>query len=418
MHALGQHLTGDFFGCASRLLDDAAHLESELIRVARDVGATVINATFHHFAPHGVSGVVVIQESHLAIHTWPEGGYAAVDLFTCGDQIDPLAALPALQEVLGAAEVRHELQPRGRWEDLPPMPDFDATSHSPAPPVHYSRDLWFTARSETLALSLKLRGSRLFWHDSPQQRIEVYDSLAYGRFMALDGRIVISEHDERSYHEMLVHLPMHLLPQARRALVLGGGDGGAVRELLRYPQLSKVEVVEWDAAVSETVQRYLPELGRGLHDPKVQVYHEEALDWLTAQTKGRQDLILVDLVGSLSLWPEDQQWAFLHHLTQALAPGGMLMMAGPDPRHEAQAFLHTWRQLNRAFPYGSVATALVTMPTYPSGQISLLLASAQSGNLTEPRVDHSLQELQVYHPEMHRAAFVLPNDLRKRLAKG
>ncbi|MDD4848209.1 MAG: adenosylmethionine decarboxylase, partial [Bacteroidales bacterium] len=84
MAALGRHILVEFIGCKSETLNDVALIEESMVTAARKADATVINSTFHHFSPFGVSGVVVIQESHLAIHTWPEYQYAAVDLFTCG----------------------------------------------------------------------------------------------------------------------------------------------------------------------------------------------------------------------------------------------------------------------------------------------------------------------------------------------
>ena len=89
MRALGRHILVEFFGCEPQVMNDVAKIETAMVDAAAKAGATVINSTFHHFSPYGVSGVVVIQESHLAIHTWPEYGYAAVDLFTCGDSVDP-----------------------------------------------------------------------------------------------------------------------------------------------------------------------------------------------------------------------------------------------------------------------------------------------------------------------------------------
>ena len=89
MEALGRHILVEFYNCSPELMNDVVHIEKSMVEAAETAGATVINSTFHHFSPYGVSGVVVIQESHLAIHTWPEFGYAAVDLFTCGDSVNP-----------------------------------------------------------------------------------------------------------------------------------------------------------------------------------------------------------------------------------------------------------------------------------------------------------------------------------------
>lgn len=113
MAALGKHILSEFFNCDKQVLNDVQSVEIYMKRAALECGATIISSTFHSFNPHGVSGVVVIAESHLAIHTWPEYGYAAVDVFTCGQTVDPLIATHSLKEQLGASDVKTVLVKRG-----------------------------------------------------------------------------------------------------------------------------------------------------------------------------------------------------------------------------------------------------------------------------------------------------------------
>lgn len=101
--ALGRQLIVEYTGCAASLLGDVAHVRRAMVEAAEASGATVVADSFHRFEPHGVSGVVVIAESHLTIHTWPERGYAAVDVFTCGARVDPWKAHASLARSLGAA---------------------------------------------------------------------------------------------------------------------------------------------------------------------------------------------------------------------------------------------------------------------------------------------------------------------------
>jgi len=103
VHSLGHQLMVEYFGCSPELLNDSDHVRAAMMDAANATGATVVGEVFHLFNPHGVSGVVVIAESHLAIHTWPEYGYAAVDLFTCGDEIDPYRGFDLLLKALGAS---------------------------------------------------------------------------------------------------------------------------------------------------------------------------------------------------------------------------------------------------------------------------------------------------------------------------
>jgi S-adenosylmethionine decarboxylase proenzyme len=116
MQSLGRHLLGEFHGCDRELLDRSEHIRSELLAAVACAGATPIQDFVHTFTPHGVTGIVVIAESHFAIHTWPEYGFAAVDLFTCGDTVDPWSAFEHLAKGLRATthsvvEMRRGLLP-------------------------------------------------------------------------------------------------------------------------------------------------------------------------------------------------------------------------------------------------------------------------------------------------------------------
>jgi len=118
MKALGRHLIAEFYDCKPDVLNNVAQIEKHMNQAALEAGATIVNSTFHKFAPYGVSGVVVISESHLTIHTWPEYGYAAVDLFTCGDEVDPWKAFEYLKEELGARRTSVAEHLRGVYQEI------------------------------------------------------------------------------------------------------------------------------------------------------------------------------------------------------------------------------------------------------------------------------------------------------------
>ena len=98
MKSLGKHLIVELYGCSSELLNNLVQVEKILIEAVELSKATIVQPVFHHFSPHGISGVVVIAESHFTIHTWPEYGYCALDIFTCGDQIDPDESLQFMKD--------------------------------------------------------------------------------------------------------------------------------------------------------------------------------------------------------------------------------------------------------------------------------------------------------------------------------
>ena len=127
MQALGRHLLCEYHGCDRELLDRVEFIRTELLAAVTLAGATPVQEVVHHFSPHGVTGVVVIAESHFSIHTWPEYEFAAVDLFTCGDTVDPWAAFAHLEKVLRArthsvVELRRGLIPTRPGESLPHKP--------------------------------------------------------------------------------------------------------------------------------------------------------------------------------------------------------------------------------------------------------------------------------------------------------
>ena len=169
MNALGRHVLVEFFECSPEVLNDVIIIEKSMVDAAVEAGATVINSTFHHFSPFGVSGVVVIQESHLAVHTWPEYGYAAVDLFTCGDTVNPWISYQYLLRAFKASHgssmemLRGQLDLLKKTADLGDLPG--GTELTPEE-IKYNRNIWFTERGENIALSLRHRGDPLFREQS------------------------------------------------------------------------------------------------------------------------------------------------------------------------------------------------------------------------------------------------------------
>lgn len=124
---LGRHILAEFFECDSNILNNPTLVEKFMTNAALECGATVVQKCFHLFSPHGVSGVIIISESHLAIHTWPELGYAAVDLFTCGEKCDPKVAYEYLKKAFRSAKDSYSELNRGILE----AKDHSKLQHTP-----------------------------------------------------------------------------------------------------------------------------------------------------------------------------------------------------------------------------------------------------------------------------------------------
>lgn len=117
MHTVGRHLIAEYYGCDRSLLNDPDALRDHMLAASREIGVTVVGELFHRYAPQGVSGTILIAESHLSIHTWPENGYAAVDIFTCGD-LDPRPGFDLLGQRLKAESLRMQEIVRGIADDV------------------------------------------------------------------------------------------------------------------------------------------------------------------------------------------------------------------------------------------------------------------------------------------------------------
>jgi spermidine synthase len=425
--SLGRHILVEFHGCAAEILDDVGRLEAAMLAAARLAGATVIQSIFHHFSPFGASGVVVIQESHLAIHTWPEYRYAAVDLFTCGDTTDPWVAVHHLHQALGAASHSSIEMRRGSLRDLP-RPEQPADleqqrrDREPVEP-RLQRNLWFTDRDDNQAFSLRITGKTLFCERSPFQLVRVMESASHGRFLALDSMLLCTERDEFHYHEMMVHPALQLHPDPQRVLVIGGGDGGTARELLRYPSV-RITLVEIDEVVVRASRLHLPSLGSSLDDPRVDLRIGDGMAFVQGADPASYDLILVD--GADPTGPAEGLFSrcFLEACERALRPGGLLVAQGASPLFHADAFASLHQTLRLVFGKPRAHVLLFHAPSYPTGIWSHHIASKGDlhplTDLDDRRADaFSRREgLRYYDAGVHRASFQLPRFVRELLGCG
>ncbi len=367
MKSLGRHILVEFHGCSAEILNDVPRIEHSMLEAAVQSGATIINSVFHHFSPFGVSGVIVIQESHLAIHTWPEYRYAAVDLFTCGDSVNPWVSYESLK---GAFQAEHgsaiELN-RGQLELLEKIDidlgDMRDTATQKLMPPKHSRSVWFTDKDENIALSIRHKGDRIFQERSPYQLVEIFDTFKYGKMLTVDKMVMCSEKDETAYHEMIIHVPMLANPQVKNVLVIGGGDGGSVREILRHTQVENVTMVEIDEVVVRASREFLPSLSSSLDDPKLNLVIGDGIEYLKNAESESFDFIVVDSsdpVGpSVGLFSAD----FYKDVCRCLTPHGMMAAQSESPRFNQNAFVDLSHCLQDIFEPQNVHTYLAVIQT-------------------------------------------------------
>lgn len=418
MQALGRHILVEFTGCLADVLNDVATIEKSMIEAAQIAGATVISSNFHHFSPWGVSGVVVIQESHLAIHTWPEYKYASVDLFTCGETVDPWVSFEHLKKVFQANYSAIEMN-RGshhllkKTEFKPNRFNEDQSFSGSKESYKIARNVWFTDRDDRQALSLRYT-DMLFNETSPYQQVRVFNTPAYGKMLAINNMIMCTERDESHYHEMMVHPLMQLLQGAKKILVIGGGDGGTIREVLKYRDVEKVTMVEIDEAVVRASKAHLNTIATEFDNPRLELIIGDGIAFIEKSKDQSFDAIFVD--GSDPVGPAEGLFShgFYQNCWRALTPDGALVTQGESPMFHQKTFVELNHCLKGIFGEKRVHTLLFHATTYPSGMWSLQMACKRALN---PKADFNFQKaeafcqntkLSYYNAELHKAAFSLP----------
>ena len=233
-------------------------------------------------------------------------------------------------------------------------------------------DLRYTELSEVgMGISVKVN-STIFHDESDFQTIDIIDTPALGKMLILDGLVMTSDKDEFFYHEMISHIPMNSHPAPRNILVIGGGDGGTVREVLKHECVQKVVLCEIDGTVVECCKKYLPEIAGKLDDPKVEIQIRDGVEYISTQ-KEQFDIILIDSTDPLGpgvgLFTEE----FYNNVKNALKKGGIMVAQSESPFADQKEMKLMYALLKKVFPI--VRTYVGPMPTYPGGYWSWAFCS-------------------------------------------
>lgn len=281
-------------------------------------------------------------------------------------------------------------------------------------------DGWFSERGELWpgqAMSLKVE-EVLFHGQSEYQDILVFRSSTYGTVLVLDGVIQVTERDEFSYQEMLAHLPMFSHPEPRNVLVIGGGDGGILREVLKHDTVEKAVICEIDSEVIHLSKKYLPSLAIGYDDPRVEVHVMDGAKYM-ADHASEYDVIITDSSDPIGPAEVLFQPPFYAAMAKCLKPGGIVASQGECMWLHADLIAPIVKACRNLF--ANVEYAYTTIPTYPSGQIGFLLCSnvaSQTRSIRTPtrKPTQDVQKgLKYYNTELHCASFVLPEFAKRAL---
>ncbi|KAL3574818.1 hypothetical protein D5086_022919 [Populus alba] len=282
--------------------------------------------------------------------------------------------------------------------------------------VYFNNPMW---PGEAHTLEVK---EILYKGKSEYQEVLVFESTSYGKVLVLDGIVQLTEKDECAYQEMIAHLPLCSIPSPKTVLVVGGGDGGVLREISRHSSVEHIDICEIDQMVIDVSKKFFPQLAVGFEDPRVQLHVGDAVDFLRSTSEGKYDAIIVDSSDPVGPAQELVEKPFFETIARALRPGGVLCNMAESMwlhTHLIEDMISICRETFK----GSVHYAWASVPTYPSGVIGFVLCSTEGPPVEflnpvnpieklEGATKHK-RELKYYNSEVHSAAFALPTFLKK-----
>lgn len=272
-------------------------------------------------------------------------------------------------------------------------------------------ELWYTEEhTKNVRFSIKV-DKQLISMKSDFQRIDIFESQEFGRFLTLDGFMMLTEKDEFIYHEMITHVPMAVNPKAKKILVIGAGDGGTVRELVKYEHIKRIDMVEIDKMVVDVCREYLPKTANKLDNERVHIYYEDGLKFVRSKTN-EYDIVIVDSTDPFGPGEDLFTREFYGNCFNALKDDGILVNQHESPYYEAdaKATARANKQLRAVFPFATVYQ--LHIPTYPSGHWLFGFASKKYNPVEDLKADEWNKfgiETRYYNTELHKGSFALPN---------
>lgn len=278
-------------------------------------------------------------------------------------------------------------------------------------------ELWYTENhSDDIRFSIKV-DKQVYSDKSDFQRIDIFETKELGKVFALDGYVMITEKDEFMYHEMIVHVPMAVNPMIRDVLVIGGGDGGTVRELARYNYLKRIDMVDIDKKAVEACKKYLSITACSYDDDRVNLYFEDGVKFISDKSN-EYDLIIVDSTDPIGPGEGLFTKEFYNNCYRALKPEGILVNQHESPFYNmyAKQMKKAHDKIKDIFPICSVYQ--VHIPTYSSGHWLFGFASKKYDPVRDinANVWNGLKlNTKYYNTDIHVGSFMLPNYVKEML---
>ncbi|MBS1202405.1 MAG: spermidine synthase [Chromatiaceae bacterium] len=280
-------------------------------------------------------------------------------------------------------------------------------------------DKWFTeiTTAQGAAFSIRIR-EKLHEEMTPFQTIEVFATEGFGNLMTIDGIVMLSSRENFLYHEMMAHPALFTHADPRRVCIIGGGDCGTLREVLKHPAVESVVQIDIDAGVTQAAELYFPELTASNTDPRARLLFEDGIQWMKQAGAGNLDLIIVDSTDPIGPAVGLFTQVFYSDCLNALAEGGILVQQSESPLYD-MAILKAMHTAMRGAGFTDTRTLFFPQTVYPSGWWSATMAR-RGESLDGFRVEDARNkpfETQYYNAEIHQGSLAQPEFFRRALAQ-
>jgi spermidine synthase len=270
---------------------------------------------------------------------------------------------------------------------------------------------WYTEQwqGEGAAISLRVK-DKIHDEQTDYQRIEIYETESFGRLMTLDGLVMVTDRDNFIYHEMMTHPALCLHPAPEKVLIIGGGDCGTLREVLKHDTVKRAEQVELDEGVTRAAEKFFPDLCSSNNDPRAALIFDDGIKWVQKSKASSYDLIIIDSTDPVGPAAGLFEHEFYSACFNALTSNGILVAQSESPLFHG-SLIKSIRQEMLTASFGYLTTFLFPQCTYPSGWWSATLAAKT--RLPAPRLCKA--DTSYYSTDMHSGAQVLPPFLKRLL---
>ena len=276
---------------------------------------------------------------------------------------------------------------------------------------------WFTETHQEMGTRLSFQiTKKLFEEKTPYQTIAIYETAHFGKLMTIDGFVMLTSLDNFLYHEMMSHFPLFSHPNPEHVVIIGGGDCGTLREVLKHNTVKSAHLIDIDEQVTRLAEQYFPELCSANDDARATLSFIDGIKWVAAQaaeTPNRVDVIIVDSTDPIGPGEGLFTQAFYEDCYQLLKPTGLLIQQSESPLYH-KALIKRMRQNMRSAGFQAFHTASFPQPCYPSGwwSVTMVGKSISLPDFRQQAAKNKAFKTQYYNEDVHQGALAIPECLK------